>query len=78
MKVLKCPICNKSDFVKLTRSENGTWTFVCTACREEALRRLAGIDIKGFLENYARANGDSDMMKAIAERNWNHNQEEEK
>ena len=78
MKVLPCPFCNKSEFVKARRSADGKWTIVCTACRAKARKCLAGIDIKGFLENYARANGDSDMMKAIAERNWNNSQEEEK
>ena len=69
-KVMTCPICNKSDSVKVIQTENG-WTIECSRCREEALKRLEGVNLKAYLEDYARSVGDSDMEKFIAERNWN-------
>ena len=74
-KKLVCPRCRKSENVRIGLTENG-WTIECSACKEEGYRSWDGINIKEYLENIARSTGDSELLKAIAERDWNKQGEE--
>ena len=74
-KKLHCPRCGNSENVRIGLTDNG-WKIECSACKEEADRSWDGINIKEYLEDVARSTGDSEMLKAIAERDWNKQGEE--